>query len=220
MASAVSTPVYLDYHATTPVDPRVFEVMQPWLAGGVSGLFGNPSSMHGFGERARNAVEQARAQVAALVGVDPALGPGPVDPAVEVQPGAVPGGAEVATVPTEVLIAADVAAGAAARMIRSGTSPASRIARNTCAWRVCRCRTSAAIVASARPARSATPTARWYAAMIAASSGIGWRLRKGMVGASSSSRIRQPVSSGPRARPSPPQVATRSTWRRGGIPVG
>lgn len=71
MASAVSTPVYLDYHATTPVDPRVFEVMQPWLAGGVSGLFGNPSSMHGFGERARQAVEQARVQVAALVGVDP-----------------------------------------------------------------------------------------------------------------------------------------------------
>ena len=70
MSAGGVTPVYLDYHATTPVDPRVFEAMRPWLEGGAAGLFGNPASrQHAFGERASRAVETAREQVAALVGV-------------------------------------------------------------------------------------------------------------------------------------------------------
>lgn len=57
-------PVYLDHNATSPLDPRVFAAMRPWLAG----RHGNPSSLHRFGQAAREAVEAARAQVAALVG--------------------------------------------------------------------------------------------------------------------------------------------------------
>ncbi len=59
--------VYLDFNATTPVDPRVVEAMLPHLAGPA----GNPSSVHRFGRAARAALEQARAQVAALVGAQP-----------------------------------------------------------------------------------------------------------------------------------------------------
>ncbi len=59
-------PIYLDYAATTPVDPRVAARMAECLS--FDGLFGNPSSMHAFGRAARAAVEQARAQVAALIG--------------------------------------------------------------------------------------------------------------------------------------------------------
>ena len=60
-------PVYLDYSATTPVDPRVVDAMVPWL-----GLrFGNPASRsHAYGWDAEQAVEQAREDVAALVGCD------------------------------------------------------------------------------------------------------------------------------------------------------
>ncbi|MFN2370144.1 MAG: cysteine desulfurase family protein [Candidatus Krumholzibacteriia bacterium] len=61
-------PIYLDYNATTPVDPRVLEAMLPWL----TTHFGNPSSPHVYGRRAREAVETARGQVAALVGAEPA----------------------------------------------------------------------------------------------------------------------------------------------------
>ena len=58
-------PVYLDRHATTPVDPRVLERMTPYF----TRAFGNPSSRnHRFGWEARDAVEQARKDVAALVG--------------------------------------------------------------------------------------------------------------------------------------------------------
>jgi cysteine desulfurase len=57
-------PVYLDYNATTPVDPRVAEAMQPFL----QDEYGNPSSLHRLGERAKNAVEHAREQVAGLLG--------------------------------------------------------------------------------------------------------------------------------------------------------
>lgn len=60
-------PVYLDNNATTQLDSRVLEAMQPWL----SGPFGNPSSVHRFGRLARGAIDQAREQVAALVGVVP-----------------------------------------------------------------------------------------------------------------------------------------------------
>ena len=58
-------PLYLDYHATTPVDPRVLEAMLPFF----SERFGNPhSKQHAWGWDARDAVEHARAQVAALIG--------------------------------------------------------------------------------------------------------------------------------------------------------
>ena len=66
----VKTPIYLDYSATTPVDPRVAEKMCSYLT--PSGEFGNPASRsHVFGWRADEAVEEARADVAALVNADP-----------------------------------------------------------------------------------------------------------------------------------------------------
>lgn len=61
-------PVYLDCHATTPTDPRVLEAMLPYFAE----KFGNAASrQHAFGREAEEAVERARAQVAALVGASP-----------------------------------------------------------------------------------------------------------------------------------------------------
>jgi cysteine desulfurase len=63
-------PIYLDYSATTPVDPRVAEKMCSYLT--LDGEFGNPASRsHPFGWNAEQAVEEARAQVAALIGADP-----------------------------------------------------------------------------------------------------------------------------------------------------
>ena len=63
-------PIYLDYSATTPVDPRVAEKMCSFLT--MAGNFGNPASRsHAYGWRAEEAVEQARADVAALVNADP-----------------------------------------------------------------------------------------------------------------------------------------------------
>ena len=60
-------PLYLDYAATTPVDDRVIEAMLACL--GRQGNFGNPaSSGHGYGQAARQAVDQARHQVARRVG--------------------------------------------------------------------------------------------------------------------------------------------------------
>jgi cysteine desulfurase len=59
--------IYFDNSATTPLDPRVAEAMRPWL----SEAFGNPSSLHALGRRARDAVEAARAEVAALIGATP-----------------------------------------------------------------------------------------------------------------------------------------------------
>jgi len=63
----VGRPVYLDYNATTPVDPRVVAAMQDALTGD----FGNPSSVHSYGEGARALLARARAQVADLVGASP-----------------------------------------------------------------------------------------------------------------------------------------------------
>ena len=61
-------PVYLDYSATTPIDPRVVEAMLPYL----TEKFGNPASRsHQYGWDAESAVENARAEVAALVNADP-----------------------------------------------------------------------------------------------------------------------------------------------------
>lgn len=61
-------PIYLDYAATTPVDPRVATRMQACLM--LDGIFGNPASSHSYGQQARAAVEEARAQVAALIHAD------------------------------------------------------------------------------------------------------------------------------------------------------
>src|SRR5215813_1895715 len=57
-------PIYLDYNATTPVDPTVAEAMQPYMLH----HYGNPSSTHAYGRDAKEAVESARARVAALLG--------------------------------------------------------------------------------------------------------------------------------------------------------
>ena len=60
-------PVYLDYHATTPVDPRVLAKMLPFF----TERFGNPhSKQHAFGWDARDAADTARAQVAALISLE------------------------------------------------------------------------------------------------------------------------------------------------------
>jgi cysteine desulfurase len=56
-------PIYLDYNATTPVDPGVTEAMQPYL----STMFGNPSSDHYYGHGPHTALDQARDQVTALI---------------------------------------------------------------------------------------------------------------------------------------------------------
>ena len=61
-------PIYMDYGATTPVDPRVVDAMIPWLRE----HFGNPASRtHAYGWEAEEAVEKARAQVAELINADP-----------------------------------------------------------------------------------------------------------------------------------------------------
>ncbi len=61
-------PIYLDYGATTPVDPRVVDAMVPWLYE----HFGNPASRsHAWGWEAEEAIEKARVQVADLIGADP-----------------------------------------------------------------------------------------------------------------------------------------------------
>lgn len=62
-----NTPIYLDYNATTPLDPAVLEAMLPYL----QTHFGNPSSTHTYGKRAHDAVELARAQVAGFLGAQP-----------------------------------------------------------------------------------------------------------------------------------------------------
>lgn len=61
-------PIYLDHNATTPLHPEVVDAMLPFL----TTHFGNPSSGHVYGQRAKAAVEAARGQVASLLGCDPA----------------------------------------------------------------------------------------------------------------------------------------------------
>src|SRR5688572_3936900 len=60
-------PIYLDYNATTPIAPEVFEAMVPFL----QEHFGNPSSSHAYGAAALEAVDRARSQVAGLIGCAP-----------------------------------------------------------------------------------------------------------------------------------------------------
>ena len=68
MSQTPHFPIYMDYGATTPVDPRVVQAMIPWL----SEHFGNPASRsHAWGWEAEQAVETARQQVAELIGADP-----------------------------------------------------------------------------------------------------------------------------------------------------
>ena len=60
------TPIYFDYNATTPIDPRVLEGMLPYL----QNHFGNPSSTYSIGYRAKEAIEIARKDIANLIGVE------------------------------------------------------------------------------------------------------------------------------------------------------
>ncbi|HSC35323.1 MAG TPA: cysteine desulfurase family protein [Thermodesulfobacteriota bacterium] len=59
--------IYLDYNATTPLDPRVLDAMMPYLGDD----FGNPSSIHSFGMRGKGALDRAREQVASLINASP-----------------------------------------------------------------------------------------------------------------------------------------------------
>lgn len=62
-----SEPIYLDYAATTPLDPRVLEAMMPYL----TEKFGNPNSIHAYGREARRAVDEAREKIAQLLNCQP-----------------------------------------------------------------------------------------------------------------------------------------------------
>ena len=59
--------IYLDYAATTPCDPRVVEAMRPYF----SEKFGNPSSIHSFGQEAKKGLEDARQILADFLGAKP-----------------------------------------------------------------------------------------------------------------------------------------------------
>ena len=58
--------IYLDYNATTPIAPSVFEAMQPFL----TGHYGNPSSAHALGRGAKEAIEDSRSKIGNMIGCD------------------------------------------------------------------------------------------------------------------------------------------------------
>ena len=59
--------VYLDYAATTPTDPEVIKAMEPYFFD----KFGNPSSIHSFGQEGKKAIEDARETLASFLGANP-----------------------------------------------------------------------------------------------------------------------------------------------------
>lgn len=61
------TPIYLDYNASTPIHPRIADVMRSLL----DGPYANPSALHPGGREARAVIDRARAQVAGLLGAAP-----------------------------------------------------------------------------------------------------------------------------------------------------
>ena len=63
----MKTPIYFDNHATTPTDPRVVDAMLPYF----TDYFGNPSSLHRFGQRALAAVDESRRTVAEILHAQP-----------------------------------------------------------------------------------------------------------------------------------------------------
>src|SRR6478736_1277641 len=63
--------IYLDYNATTPLDPAVREAMLPFLGGGVGEIWGNPSSVHHVGRKARALLDDARDRTAKFLGAKP-----------------------------------------------------------------------------------------------------------------------------------------------------
>ena len=68
MKDNIKFPIYMDYQSTTPIDPRVIDVMMPYFYE----KFGNPHSRtHSYGWEAEDAVEKARDHIARLIGADP-----------------------------------------------------------------------------------------------------------------------------------------------------
>jgi|GEM_PF-3427182 cysteine sulfinate desulfinase/cysteine desulfurase-like protein len=67
MQQVPKKPIYLDYNATTPIDPEVHKAMDPYLRE----HFGNPSSTHQYGRSSKEAVEKARQQVSELISARP-----------------------------------------------------------------------------------------------------------------------------------------------------
>src|SRR5580700_2460462 len=67
----MSRTIYLDYNATAPLDPGVREAMLPFFGGGVGEIWGNPSSVHHVGRKARALLDDARDRAAKFLGAKP-----------------------------------------------------------------------------------------------------------------------------------------------------